>query len=78
MNSLISIRMTRPLQSPVWLVTSGSLFVGDHAGWPGIPDVGSPDPRSNGGDGLVGVPGGDQDRDFQNVAVSSACWSGPS
>jgi hypothetical protein len=56
--------------SPVWIATSGSLFAHDHAGWTGIPDVGTPGPTSS--------PVTDSSvfrvvtvrSDFQNVAVS--------
>ncbi len=34
------------VRSPTWIVTSGSLFVQDHAAWTGVPDRGDPGPRS--------------------------------
>jgi hypothetical protein len=56
--------------SSTWIATSGSLFARDHAGWTGVPDVGSPGPAS--------TPASDSSvfrvvtrrSDFQNVAVS--------
>ena len=34
------------VQSPVWIATSGSLFARDGTGWTGVPDTGTPGPRS--------------------------------
>ena len=56
--------------SAKWLVTSGSLFARDHAGWTGVPDRGPPGPRSaNVTDSSV-FRLVTRDADFQNVAVS--------
>jgi hypothetical protein len=56
--------------SAMWLVTSGSLFARDHTGWTGVPNRGSPGPRSaNATDSSV-FRLVTRDADFQNVAVS--------
>jgi hypothetical protein len=34
------------VRSPIWIATSGSLFVRDNAAWTGVPDRGVPGPRS--------------------------------
>jgi hypothetical protein len=34
------------VQSPAWIATSGSLFARDGTGWTGVPDTGTPGPRS--------------------------------
>jgi hypothetical protein len=58
------------VKSPVWLVTSGSLFARDDAGWTGIPDVGSPDPRSTAATDSSVFRAVTTDQDFQDVTVS--------
>ncbi len=56
--------------SATWIVTSGSLFARDHAGWTGVPDRGSPGPQSaNATDSSV-FRLVTRDAGFQNVAVS--------
>jgi hypothetical protein len=56
--------------SPVWVVTSGSLFVRDHAGWTGVPDRGKTGPRSRSGTDSAVFRAVTRRADFQNVAVS--------
>jgi len=56
--------------SAVWLVTSGSLFARDHAGWTGVPDRGSPGPRSASTTDSSVFRLVTRDVGFQNVAVS--------
>jgi hypothetical protein len=34
------------VNSPTWIMTSGSLFVRDHVAWTGVPDTASPGPAS--------------------------------
>jgi hypothetical protein len=58
------------VKSPVWLVTSGSLFARDHAGWTGIPGVGSPDPRSAAATDSSVFRAVTRDADLRDVAVS--------
>jgi hypothetical protein len=56
--------------SPVWIATSGSLFARDHAGWTGIPDVGTPGPGSSPVTDSSVFRVLTRRTDFQNVAVS--------
>jgi hypothetical protein len=56
--------------SPVWIATSGSLFARDHAGWTGIPDVGTPGPASSRVTDSSVFRVVTRRSDFQNVAVS--------
>jgi hypothetical protein len=58
------------VRSPTWIVTSGSLFVHDNAGWTGLPDRGPTGPRSvtNTDSSVFRLI--TQRRDFQNVTVS--------
>jgi hypothetical protein len=58
------------LQSPTWIVTSGSLFAQDQAAWTGVPDRGDPGPRSaNVNDSSV-FRVVTRRTDFQDVTVS--------
>jgi hypothetical protein len=56
--------------SPVWIATSGSLFARDHAGWTGVPDVGTPGPASSPVTDSSVFRVVTRRSDFQNVAVS--------
>lgn len=56
--------------SPVWLATSGSLFALDHAGWTGVPNIGTPGPTSAGANNSSVFRVVTRRSDFQNVAVS--------
>jgi hypothetical protein len=56
--------------SPLWLATSGSLFALDHAGWTGVPDVGTPGPASAAVNNSSVFRVVTRRADFQNVTVS--------
>jgi hypothetical protein len=56
--------------SPIWIATSGSLFVRDHAGWTGIPDQRSPGPLSAGATDSSVFRIVTRRAGFQNAAVS--------
>jgi len=56
--------------SSVWIATSGSLFVRDHAGWTGIPDRGAPGPQSAKVTDSSVFRIVSRRADFQNTAVS--------
>jgi hypothetical protein len=58
------------VRSPIWIATSGSLFARDGAGWTGVPDRGSPGPRSAGATDSAVFRVITQRNDFQNVSVS--------
>lgn len=58
------------VRSATWIVTSGSLFVRDHAGWSGVPDRGLPGPRSATITDSSVFRAVTRRDDFQNVAVS--------
>ena len=58
------------VRSPVWIATSGSLFVRDKAGWTGVPDRGDPGPRSSQLTDSSVFRIVTRRRDFQNVSVS--------
>jgi hypothetical protein len=58
------------VHSPVWLVTSGSLFARDGSGWTGVPDVGQTGPRSASATNSSVFRAVTQRADFQNVTVS--------
>lgn len=58
------------VRSPIWVVTSGSLFVQDHAGWTGVPDRGDPGPRSATVNDSSVFRVVTRRTDFQNVTVS--------
>jgi hypothetical protein len=58
------------VRSATWIVTSGSLFVRDHAGWSGVPDRGLPGPRSATVTDSSVFRAVTQRDDLQNVAVS--------
>ncbi len=58
------------VRSPTWIVTSGSLFVHDHAGWTGVPDQGPPGPRSATMTDSSVFRAVTRRTDFQNVTVS--------
>jgi hypothetical protein len=58
------------VRSPIWLVTSGSLYARDGSGWTGVPDVGQTGPKSaNATDSSV-FRAVTRRADFQNVTVS--------
>ena len=58
------------VRSPIWLVTSGSLFAHDGSGWTGVPDVGQTGPRSASATDSSVFRAITQRADFQNVTVS--------
>jgi hypothetical protein len=58
------------VRSPIWLVTSGSLFARDHAGWTGVPDRGLTGPSSAHVNDSVVFRAVTRDSDFRNVSVS--------
>jgi hypothetical protein len=58
------------VQSPVWIATSGSLFARDGAGWTGVPDTGTPGPRSLQVTDSAVFRIVTKDDSFQNVSVS--------
>jgi hypothetical protein len=58
------------VRSSTWLVTSGSLFVHDNAGWTGVPDRGATGPRSATSTDSSVFRVVTQRNDFQNVTVS--------
>jgi hypothetical protein len=58
------------VRSPIWLVTSGSLFARDHAGWTGVPDRGLTGPTSAHANDSVVFRAVTRRRDFLNVSVS--------
>lgn len=58
------------VRSPIWLVTSGSLFAQDQAGWTGAPDRGDPGPRSATVTDSAVFRAVTRRTDFQNVTVS--------
>ncbi|HLY82516.1 MAG TPA: hypothetical protein VKQ71_06000 [Acidimicrobiales bacterium] len=53
-----------------WIVTSGSLFARNRAGWTGIPDAVKPDAQSTNGTGSAIFRIVTRRRDFDTVAVS--------
>jgi hypothetical protein len=58
------------VRSPIWMVTSGSLFVHDNAGWTGVPDRGPPGPRSAVTTDSSVFRAVTRPSDFQDVTVS--------
>lgn len=58
------------VESPVWEVTSGSLFRQDGHGWTGVPDAENPDAASGNGSGSAVFRLTSKRADFLNVAVS--------
>lgn len=58
------------VRSPIWIVTSGSLFARDNAGWTGVPDRGTTGPRSATANDSSVFRAVTQRNDFQNVTVS--------
>jgi hypothetical protein len=58
------------LRSARWEMTSGSLFVKDHAGWTGIPDDRAPDPHSRLGNNSAVFRLTTKRADFRNVTIS--------
>lgn len=58
------------VESPVWLLTSGSLFARDGAGWTGVPDIGRPDPASSKFTDSSVFRAVTRRNDFGNVVVS--------
>jgi hypothetical protein len=58
------------VQSPVWIATSGSLFARDGAGWTGVPDTGTPGPRSLSVTDSAVFRIVTKNENFQNVSVS--------
>jgi hypothetical protein len=58
------------VRSPTWMVTSGSLFAHDNAGWTGQPDRQPTGPTSASGTDSSVFRAITQRADFQNVAVS--------
>jgi hypothetical protein len=56
--------------SPEWIVTSGSLFSYDGAGWTGVPDGVAPDITSSNGTDSAVFRAVTRRADFTNVAVS--------
>lgn len=56
--------------SPVWIVTSGSLFARGGAGWTGVPDIGPTGPRSAAHTDSSVFRAVTRRADFQNVVVS--------
>jgi hypothetical protein len=58
------------VRSPIWLVTSGSLFAHDGSAWTGVPDVGQTGPRSASATDSSVFRAVTQRADFQNVTVS--------
>jgi hypothetical protein len=60
----------RAVRSPIWLVTSGSLFARNGAAWTGRPDSVRPNARSTNGTGSATFRVVTRPRDFENVAVS--------
>jgi hypothetical protein len=60
----------RAVRSPVWLVTSGSMFARNGVGWSGVPDSRVPNARSSNGTGSATFRAVTARRNFRNVAVS--------
>jgi hypothetical protein len=60
----------RAVGSASWLVTSGSLFAHDGAGWSGVPDSARSNARSTNGTGSATFRAVTRRRDFRDVAVS--------
>lgn len=58
------------VHSPVWILTSGSLFARNGAGWTGVPNVGPTGPDSVPVNDSSVFRGVTRRRDFQNVTVS--------
>jgi hypothetical protein len=58
------------VQSPIWDMTSGSLFVRDGVWWTGRPDDLSPDPRSEAGTGSAVFRLTTREQGFGNVRVA--------
>jgi hypothetical protein len=58
------------VRSPIWILTSGSLFARDNAGWTGVPDVGTTGPRSVSANDSSVFRAVTQRSNFQNVTVS--------
>lgn len=58
------------VRSPLWTVTSGSLFVHDNAGWTGVPDRRLTGPTSASGTDSSVFRAVTRNTGFQNVAVS--------
>jgi len=58
------------VRSPLWIVTSGSLFVHDNAAWTGVPDQGLTGPRSASVTNSSIFRVITRSADFQNVTVS--------
>lgn len=63
------------VRSPTWIVTSGSLFVQDHAAWTGVPDRGDPGPRSAAVTDSSVFRVVTKRADFQNVTVSFSLFA---
>jgi hypothetical protein len=60
----------RAVQSPVWEMTSGSLFASNGEGWSGIPDDVGPNPTSSSGTDSAVFRLTTKENDFGDVAVS--------
>ena len=58
------------VESPLWDMTSGSLFAEDGAGWTGTPDGGSPDAMSTSATGSAVFRLNTKDASFSNVDVA--------
>jgi hypothetical protein len=58
------------VRSPIWMVTSGSLFARDNTGWTGVPDRGATGPRSASANDSSIFRAVTQRADLQNVTVS--------
>ncbi len=58
------------VRSPTWIVTSGSLFAHDNAGWTGVPDRGLTGPRSASVTDSSVFRAVTRRSDFQNATVS--------
>ena len=60
--------------SPVWMVTSGSLFSDDGSGWTGIPDGVSPNVTSSNGTDSAVFRVVTRRSDFDDVSVAFQLW----
>ncbi|MDP3963129.1 MAG: hypothetical protein Q8Q39_01395 [bacterium] len=57
-------------QSPLWEMTSGSLYAQDDAGWTGVPDAGTPNADSSNANNSAIFRLTTKQAEFQNVSVS--------
>ena len=63
------------IESPDWVVTSGSLFCFNGRAWTGKPDRISPDPTSSNGTNSAVFRALTRRSDFENVRVSFTLWN---